>query len=324
MGGPSTPDQVRPFLEELFSDPEMIRLPRLLRRFQPALARRIAKRRSVSVGEKYRAIGGSPIVETTTRLAAAVQDELAAAGIGAVAVAGMRYGSPRAPDAIEADLASLAERHPGAPVVLLPQYPFYSTATTASSLHEAEASVRALGLRPIPVLRFGSHPDHIALMDALTRETLDLVPEDHQRELHLLVSVHGLPEHYIRAGDPYRSEVEACVLTLQDTLSDRLPADRIHLSFQSRVGPVKWTRPATDETIVRLAEDGVKHLVVLPLGFTCDHLETLEEIDLLYGGLAKERGMETFRRVPTPGLDPRYVRLQARLVKEHLGPNGGG
>lgn len=324
MGGPRERAEVRPFLEELFSDPEMIRLPRPMRRFQPRLARWIARRRSRTVEEKYVSIGGSPLVATTAALAEQVSVILREEGLHVVALAGMRYGALRAPAEIRRVLQPIAAACPGLPVVLLPQYPFYSEATSASSIRDAEGAVRGLGLRPVPVPRFGDHEDHVDLMVALTRRSLQEIPAAERNETHLLVSVHGLPERYVRSGDPYRDEVGACVETLRLRLKDDIPSDRIHLSFQSRVGPVKWIGPATDETIVRLGRDGVRHLLVVPLGFTCDHLETLEEIDLLYRDLAMENGFLSFTRVPTPGLDPRYVRLQTRLVREHLALDRNG
>ncbi|MBW3582286.1 MAG: ferrochelatase [Euryarchaeota archaeon] len=320
MGGPREETEVAPFLEALFSDRRMIRLPWFLRPFQDRLARRIARRRTPLVAPKYAAIGHSPLVATTEALARALEDTAGAAGRRLSAWAGMRYGPPRTPDVLGNALPTARATR----VVLLPQYPFYSGATTESSLLEAEAAVTAHGLRPLRIERFGDHPLHLQLVEEQVRAVWDDVPMSRRDEAHLLFSAHGLPESYVRRGDPYHDEVRRAFEAVRDRLADIVPKERFHLSFQSRVGPVEWLRPYTDETLVRLGRSGVRSLVVVPFGFTCEHLETLEEIDIQYRELAHDNGITGFHRVPTPGTDPRYVALQLDLVEQALADDDGG
>lgn len=320
MGGPREEAEVAPFLEALFSDRRMIRLPWFMRPFQDRLARRVARRRTPSVAPKYAAIGHSPLVATTEALARALEETARADGRRISAWAGMRYGPPRTPDVLATALPTIRTDR----VVLLPQYPFYSGATTESSLLEAEAAITAHGLRPLRVERFGDHPLHLRLVEEQIRSVWEDVPQDRRATAHLLFSAHGLPRSYVRRGDPYRDEVGRAFAAIRDRLADIVPKERVHLSFQSRVGPVEWLRPYTDETLVELGRSGVRDLVVVPFGFTCEHLETLEEIDIQYREQAHANGITGFYRVPTPGTDPRFVALQLDLVQQALAEDDGG
>jgi ferrochelatase len=291
LGGPDSPAAIRPFLENLFSDPVILSIrPGFLRRF---VARRIARRRAPKVAKDYARIGGaSPLPRLTEAQARGLESALerAAPGRFATAVA-MRYWNPTTEDAVRSLLARGCDRF-----LHLPLYPQESLATTGSSGRELR---RVLG-RAAPsadlreVRSYHLHPGYVAALRRTVNEGLARLRARGGANPHVLFSAHGLPERFRTAGDPYVGEIEAT----RRAVCEGIP-EPTSLSFQSRVGPVAWVKPYTDETIVRLAREGVTSLLVVPLGFVSDHFETLYEIDLLYGALAKEHGVEHFVRAPS-------------------------
>jgi ferrochelatase len=193
-------------------------------------------------------------------------------------------------------------------------YPHYSIATTGSSVAELR---RALKRRrsPLPletIEAWYDHPDYLDAMAARARAALDLVPPG--KTPTILVSAHGLPQHFIDDGDPYCEHIRATM----DGVLARLPKLPNVLAYQSRVGPVPWIGPSTDEMIDRLAADGVKEVVAIPISFVSDHIETTYEIDMLYGDQAKKRGITTFVRAAAPNDDPAFLDALAAIVEPRL------
>lgn len=288
LGGPDTPEAIRPFLENLFSDPLILSFgPGLLRRF---VARRIAKRRAPKVAVDYAEIGGaSPLVRLTQAQADALAATLErrAPGRFATAVA-MRYWRPFTEDAVGRLLDAGCDRF-----LHLPLYPQESEATTESSSRELRRvlAARAPGAPLREVRSYATHPGYVASVRATVDDGLAALRDLTPAPPHVLFSAHGLPQRFERKGDPYVGQIRAT----RDAVAKGL-ASPSSLSFQSRVGPVAWVKPYTDDELRRLAAEGVQALLVVPLGFVSDHFETLFEIDRMYRDLAREHGIEHFVR----------------------------
>jgi ferrochelatase len=302
MGGPDSLDAVAPFLRNLFSDPAILGMPAFVR--QP-LARLIAWRRAPMVVEKYREIGGkSPLREITEAQAAALERELGGREAGWSVHVAMRYWNPRAADAVAAAKAAGAER-----LVVLSLYPHYSRATTGSSLADLDRALEAEGLGALPRTVVRSWHDFPPYLDALAEAVAEGL-----RELPgatVLFSAHGLPVKLIEQGDPYLSHVQGTVAGVVE----RLPGVAWRLAFQSRTGPVRWLEPSTPDMIRTLAGEGVKDVLVVPVSFVSDHIETLHELDLEYGELARGLGLRTFRRCPSLNTRPSFLRALAALAR---------
>ena len=303
MGGPDSLDAVEPFLRNLFSDRDIIRIgPAFL---QPVIARFIARRRAPKVEGYYRQIGGkSPIREITQAQALALEERL---GPGYRCFVAMRYSRPSTVDALAAIRREGITR-----VIALSLYPHYSRATTGSSINELQRVLRESGatFQLSYIDRFYNRPGYI---DALCeRIGSALARFDCPEEVKLLFSAHSLPQSFIDEGDPYLDHILATV----GLVMERFDGVDYHLAFQSRAGPVKWLEPSTEEMLERLAQAGCDDLLVIPLSFVSDHIETLYEIDIQYGEEARELGIETFRRIESLNTSPLFINCLAELVRE--------
>lgn len=311
MGGPSTLDDVRPFLRNLFSDPMLLDLPGgvILR---PFLSRLIPAVRTRKVQRAYASIGGgSPLLRTTLRQAEALRAELAGRGHEAVAVeVVMRYTPPRAAEVLTR-LASHGETR----ALALPLYPQECRATTGSSLAELE-SLRpslapALQIRTIRSWHLDS--GYIEALAGRVRATIDALPEAARPHAVILFSAHGVPEALPRRGDPYVGQVKETVAAILE----RLGTGHAHrLGWQSRTGPVTWVGPGTDAVIAELA--GAEAVVVVPVSFVSDHIETLYEIDMLFGDIAHQSGIRHFVRTAALDCDPGFIAALAGLAEPFL------
>ncbi len=302
MGGPDSLQAVRPFLENLFSDPEILRFP-LSGILQQPLARWISRRRAPKVAERYRRIGGrSPIGEITRAQADALASALGSDW--AVTVA-MRYWHPRAREAAAELRGQRASR-----IVVLPLYPQYSRATTGSSLADLETGLVAEGLGGVPRRVVRSWHDHPAYLDALA-EAVDEGLRD-LGEATVLFSAHSLPMKLIEQGDPYLDQVRVTVAGVVERLKN--PSHR--LAFQSRTGPVRWLGPGVEETLETLAAEGVRRVLVAPVSFVSDHIETLYEIDVEYAELARTLGIREFRRCPGLNTRPSFIQALATIARD--------
>jgi len=302
LGGPDSQEAVEPFLVNLFSDPAIIRLPAFLRL---PLARLIAWRRARVAHEIYRRLGGnSPLLVNTEAQARALEGAL---GPGHRCFVAMRYWHPLSPETAR-EVAKWAPDE----VVCLPLYPQFSTTTTASSLAAWRSAASGLRLDRLErvVCCYPCEKGFVAAIAGLIRPVLDraasLAPSP-----RLLLTAHGLPEKIVRAGDPYRSQVESTAAAVIAALD--LPGLDWQVCYQSRVGPLKWIGPGTDDEIRRAGKDGVS-LVVAPISFVSEHSETLVELDLDYSHLAETSGVPAYYRVPTVGIEPAFIQSLASLV----------
>lgn len=304
LGGPDGPDDVRPFLRNLFRDPAIIGLPGLLR--EP-LAWLIARRRAPEAAKNYALMGGgSPLLAATEKQARALETALKKqqpADEFRCFIA-MRYWTPFVADAVQAVRDWGTDE-----TVLLPLYPQFSTTTTGSSLAEWR---RRGGGAAKTVCCYPLHAGFIAAHAALIRETWEKAGRP--ANARLLFSAHGLPEKVIRGGDPYQWQVEETAKAIAALLPEL--ADH-EICYQSRVGPLKWIGPATDESIIRAARAG-KHIILSPVAFVSEHIETLVELDTEYAGLAREHGAPGYHRAPALGTDPGFIAALASAAAAAL------
>jgi ferrochelatase len=308
LGGPDGPEAVEPFLRNLFSDPAIIGLPNPLRSF---LARRIAAKRAPIAREIYQEIGGgSPILANTEAQARALQAKLDAKfGDGVRVFIAMRYWRPRSEAAAETVKAWGPDR-----IVLLPLYPQYSTTTTESSMTDWQRAAKKAGLEVQTqlVCCYPRQPGFIAAMAARSKPKIDEARDAGAAKLRVLFSAHGLPLRVIARGDPYQWQVEQSAAAIASELG--LAEDEWIVCYQSRVGPLKWIGPSTDEEITRAGAEGVA-VVVVPLSFVSEHSETLVELDIEYAKLAKEAGVPAYLRVPTVDDEASFIDGLAQLVE---------
>jgi len=306
LGGPDSPEAVEPFLRNLFSDPAIISLPGLLRL---PLARFIAWRRAPLARAIYAHIGGrSPILAETERQARALEVALNGPQLEAKAVIAMRCWHPFSDQAAASLKAFGAER-----IVLLPLYPQFSTTTSASSLKDWTRAARKAGLTAATtrVCCYPGNAGFIAGAAANVRAAM----ENPQTGVpyRLLLSAHGLPKRTIARGDPYQWQVEQTARALVDALG--IKGLDWSICYQSRVGPLKWLEPSTDAEIRRAGQDG-KGVIVAPIAFVSEHSETLVELDIEYGKLAREAGVPDYRRAATVSAGGAFIEGLADLVRK--------
>jgi len=301
MGGPDSLEAVEPFLLNLFSDREIIKIgPAWL---QPIIARIIVKKRKGHVEENYALIGGkSPLRRLTEEQANALEKAL---GGDYRCFVAMRYWRP-------STLEALAEiRRAGiTDITVLSLYPHYSKATTGSSIKELKRVLAETKVN-FNIKYIDSFYNDIGYIDALEEKIREGLEQFHPlAEVDLLFSAHSLPQSFIDEGDPYLEHVQESVRLVMERFT--LPH---HLAFQSRAGPVKWLEPSTDDMLKSLAEKGVKNLLVIPLSFVSDHIETLHEIDIEYSKKAWELGIGKFERMPSLNSSPTFIAALAKMVR---------
>ena len=302
LGGPDSPAAVRPFLFNLFRDPAIITLPALLRY---PLAALIATTRNRTAQANYAIMGGrSPLLPETQAQADALQAEMdrqALEGENRVFVA-MRYWRP-----FTRDVARAVARFAPDEIVLLPLYPQFSTTTTGSSVKAWSKAYRGSG-RTKTVCCYPTAPGLIAAHAAEIRKVWAAAgrPEN----LRLLFSAHGLPQQVVNAGDPYKAQIRATAAAVAAELPE---LKDWQVSFQSRVGRLKWLEPSTETAIRRAGEDG-KGVLISPIAFVSEHVETLVELDHEYADLAKDLGVAPFLRARTPGVGASFIAALAQAA----------
>jgi ferrochelatase len=306
LGGPDSLDAVEPFLANLFSDPDIIDFP-FARLAREPLARLVARHRARKVRAHYAEIGGcSPIIELTRRQAVALESELARSSPAKVWMA-MRYWRPLTEEVVAEVCRGRFEQ-----VVLLPLYPQYSRVTTGSSLNEWQRRFRLCG-KPLPVAVVERFYDHPLYLDAVTeRINLALARFPAGARVHLLFSAHGIPESITRAGDPFQRETEETVRLVRDRGGWPLEAS---LCYQSKVGPGRWLGPMLYDSLRSLRAGGCAHVLVVPISFVTEHIETLYEIDLEARAYATGLGFEQFEMMPALNESPLFIRALADLVE---------
>lgn len=302
MGGPDSLSAIEPFLYNLFSDRDIIRIgPAFL---QPVIARFIARRRSKKVMEYYKKIGGkSPIRELTEQQGAELEAVL---GPDYRCFVAMRYSKPDTAEALAA-----ISREGITKVIALSLYPHNSRATVGSSINELERTLKksAAPFSLAYIRQFYDHPSYIAALAEKVEKGLAGFSD--RSTVQVVFSAHGLPQSFIDSGDLYLEHIQATVrLTME-----HFGGISHHLAFQSRAGPVKWLEPSTEAKIAELAATGCKQLLMVPLSFVSDHIETLYEIDIQYKDEAAALGIFDFRRTEALNSSPAFISCLAELVR---------
>jgi ferrochelatase len=297
LGGPLRQGDVEPFMYRLFADAEIIRFPGP-RFLQPLYATLLSRGRGREVRGRYQEIGGgSPILRQTAAQAAALRQALRAAGRPEPVKILFRYAAPRAAGLLRALKAQGVRRL--LPVTL---YPHDCRGTTGSSLSELAREAAAQGLELLPgVLHYATDPHYLDSLAGPLAAALEAVPG-----ATVVFSAHSLPAKAVAQGDPYQEEITATVEALK-ARQGPIPGG-YRLAYQSKVGPIRWLEPELGGVLKTLAG---RDLVILPVSFVSEHIETLHELDILFREVAMRAGVRSYRRLPVPGVHPAFIRCLA-------------
>ncbi len=303
LGGPDKIENVEPFLFNLFNDPAILNLPKLLRY---PLAKLISNRRAPVAKKIYEELGGSsPILKLTKEQSDALEARLNQTEIYNTykCFIVMRCWNPRAIDVIKNVQSFNPEE-----VVLMPLYPQYSAATSGSSIKEWKDVCKKNNYK-VKTSTICCYPTDQNFINAHTKEILKKIKD--LKNFKLIFSAHGLPEKNIKKGDPYQWQVEQSVKKIVESLKIE-NLDWI-LSYQSRVGPLKWIGPSTEDIIIKNSKIG-KHIVLVPIAFVSEHSETLVELDIEYKEIANANGCKNYTRVPALGINKDFIRAMSELI----------
>jgi ferrochelatase len=283
LGGPDSLEAIEPFLFNLFSDRDIFKLP-----FgQKLFAKIISSRRAPKVAEEYKLIGGkSPINDWTEIQRKMLEEKLQSYDTNIRVFTAMRYWNPITKDIAEKIKSKNFER-----IVLLPLYPHYSISTTGSSFNEWDRCFTPSNEKVFRVKNYQTNPSYISALNERIDKTILRFPEETRNDIQLVFSAHGTPISMVKSGDPYSHQIKD---TMDAVMKERNYSHPHHLCFQSKVGPVKWLTPATDTMIENLSRQGKKHLLIIPISFVSDHVETSFELDIEYRHVADENNIENY------------------------------
>ena len=312
LGGPDSIEAIEPFLYNLFQDPDIFKLP-----FgQKLFAKVISNRRAPKVAEEYKLIGGkSPINEWTEKQRKLLEDELKKEIDDVDVITAMRYWNPLTDVAAEQIEAGNYDR-----VVLLPLYPHYSISTIGSSFNEWKRKYKGDSSKLIYINEFYKNQNYIKSLNERIDETLLRFPEEVRAEVQIVFSAHGTPISMVKSGDPYSKHIQE---TVDLVMSARNNSHEHHLCFQSKVGPVKWLEPATDTMIEELAQQGKKHLLIVPISFVSDHVETLFELDIEYREDADKNNIENYIVMKGLNDSPTFITALKEITLNALKESNG-
>lgn len=283
LGGPDSLEAIEPFLYNLFSDKDIFKLP-----FgQKLFAKIISSRRAPKVSEEYELIGGkSPINEWTETQRKMLEEKLQTYDSNITVFTAMRYWNP-----LTNDVAKKIKEQKYDRIVLLPLYPHYSISTTGSSFNEWNRCFTEDTEKVLRVNSYETNSSYIAALNERIDQTILRFPEEVRENIQLVFSAHGTPVSMVKKGDPYSYQIKD---SMEKVMLERNFSHPHHLCFQSKVGPVKWLTPATDTMIEDLASQGKKHLLIIPISFVSDHVETSFELDIEYRHVADENKIENY------------------------------
>ncbi len=307
MGGPENKNEVRPFLANLFNDPHIMRIPQP---FRFLIAQTIAFSRAKKAWEHYDEIGGgSPLKKLTAIQAGRLANVLHDRGYECTVDTGYSYCQPFIREAVAKCRDNDIDR-----IIAIPLYPQYSVTTFGSVEDNLKKAAKKCGLsKELKIIPpYYDHPLYIEASVDLMKQAVERLNQDDP--YRVVFTAHALPQAVIDRGDPYRTHVEKTVSLILEkfTVSDYV------ISYQSKIGPVKWMQPSTVETVKKAGRDGVKQLVVVPVGFTCDHVETLHELDIELAEIAHKAGIKKYVRAGVFNDHPKFIELLAELVIKEI------
>jgi len=283
LGGPDSLEAIEPFLYNLFSDGDIFKIPV----GQKIFAKMMSRLRAPKVSKKYQQIGGkSPINEWTESQRSMLQEELQKQDYNVEVYTAMRYWNPAIKDVAEAISKKNFDL-----IALLPLYPHYSITTTGSSFNEWRRVYQGDTGRLKYIYDYFENPKYISALNARIDETILRFPEDVRGDIQVIFSAHGTPESLVAKGDPYSKQIKA---TVECVMQARNFSHDYHLCFQSKVGPAKWLEPSTDKMIKDLAVQRKRQLLMVPISFVSDHIETLFELDVEYRVIADKENIENY------------------------------
>lgn len=284
MGGPDSLESIEPFLYNLFQDPDIFKIP-----FgQKIFAKFISKLRAPKVAEQYKHIGGkSPQNEHTEKQRVLLEQSLKNADLDVDVLIAMRYWKP-----LTAETIKRVEQNNYDKIILLPLYPHFSSVTTGSSFNDWWRYYKDDKEKVIEINNFHNQEKYLSSISKRIDESLKLFPEDSAKNVELLFSAHSVPQSLIANGDPYQSQILESIRLIMELRNN---SEKHHISYQSKVGPVKWLTPSTQEKISELGQNGIKNLLVIPISFVSDHIETLYELDIEYRKVAEENNIINYK-----------------------------
>jgi ferrochelatase len=307
MGGPENLEQVRSFLFRLFNDRHILNIPQPLRAMAAGI---ITAMRTPDAKSHYFQIGGSsPLKKWTSRQADLVLQKLADQHPGLIVKCGYSYAHP-----LIAETIGESAKEGVGKIVAVPLYPHYSGATLGSVYYDLEKARKKFNLNNHLriVSPFFDNRDYIRAGAVMLKSAMEKI--DAARRCRVIFSAHALPQSLIDRGDPYQKQVEKNVALLLG----EVPVDDFRLAYQSKIGPVKWIKPSTKEAVQEAGRDGIKQLIVFPVSFVCDHIETLHELDIELSGIAREAGIEIFIRAPVFNDSEPFINMLASLIGKAL------
>ncbi len=312
FGGPDSLDAVQPFLYNILNDADIIDIP-FAKVLQPLFATVISRKRAREVREEYEEMGGkSPIVEITQKQSDALQAYFDAnLGTGAVKiVVGMRYWNPLTEVAVKQLVGANIKD-----VVLLPLYAQYSRANAGSSYNEWDRVTKRLGARfnERRVKEYKAHSKYVAAFNQRINEALERFADPN--DVFLLFSAHGTPVDFVTAGDPYSQHINDTVNAIMSARGNDHPHQ---LAYQSKLGPKKWLEPSTTDSVVKLAKSGVKKMLVIPVAFVSDHIETVQELNVEERENAITNGVEQFEMTEGLNDSPMFIEALADIALAEL------
>ncbi len=314
LGGPDSLEAVEPFLYNLFVDPDIINFPGSFL-FREWLAKLISSKRHPKIQEQYKQIGGkSPLKDFTLGQAKLLEQKLKEK-FPAKVYAAMRYWHPFTEETLDA-----LEKDNIKKVILLPLYPQYSKATTESSVKEWKKQLDSRGnpakIEWTLIESYYDFPPYIDAFVERVNQGLEKFPDEKRNQVDILFSAHGTPMKLVKEGDPYSDQIKKTVAAVVKQGNFAQPH---HLCYQSKVGPQKWLKPSTPEKIEELARKGVKNMLIVPIAFASDHLETLFEVGIEFRHMAKNAGVEQFEVTEGLNYSDKFISALSQLVFQKLG-----
>ncbi|MBN1301511.1 MAG: ferrochelatase [Melioribacteraceae bacterium] len=307
LGGPDSIEAIQPFLYNLFRDPDIFKIPV----GQKFIASIISRRRAPRVAEEYKLIGGkSPINDWTEKQRSMLEKSLREDGHEVNVMVAMRYWKPLTEDTIDCIKKEKYEK-----IILLPLYPHYSISTTGSSFNEWKRHYRGDDDKLVFINDYPELPAYIEALNERIDKTIQRFNEAVRNEIQIVFSAHGTPLSLVRKGDPYSAQIKQ---TVEAVMKARNYSHEHHLCYQSKVGPVKWLEPATDDMIKELAARGKKHLLIVPISFVSDHVETSFELDIEYRHVADEVNIENYIVMEGLNDSPLFIKALKELTVKHL------